>query len=63
MFRHLRSDVADFVDVYDTLRKRLIAEAEYQASCDAGSKVLRVSGKCRKPDGVPIKAVVRMERP
>lgn len=35
----------DYVDVDDYLRKREIANAEYQAESDAGCRVLRVSGK------------------
>ena len=36
---------AAFVDVEDVGRKRLIREAEYNAGADAGSGVLRVSGR------------------
>ena len=50
------------VDVYDLHRQRTIREAEYQAQCDAESQILRISGKCRKPDGIPIKAIVTKER-
>jgi hypothetical protein len=38
-------DGAQFVDVEEPNRKRLIREAEYQARADAESRVLRVKGQ------------------
>jgi hypothetical protein len=62
MFHFLREDIADFVDVEDRHRARVIRESEYWARAEAESQILRISGKVRPPDAQPLKALVVMER-